>query len=106
MSEKPEWFVSLPLAQNYESQVTLIARGAVDPNLLTAAIRNAVREVVGNLPLYNARTMVEHMELPLQPARIAATALGGFGALALLLAAVGVFGVMSNSGEPRTREIG
>lgn len=106
LGEQPTLFVYLPLAQNYESKVTLIARGAGDLNQLMAAIRNEILGLDRHLSLYDVRTMVEHMDVPLFPARAAAMALGGFGALALLLAAVGIFGVMSHSVTQRAPEIG
>ena len=58
------------------------------------------------LPIFSPKTLTEHMGLSLFPARVAAIALGSFGVLALILAAVGIYGVMSHVVAGRTREIG
>ena len=81
-------------------------RTAGDPALLLSAIRQAVREVDGNLPLFDVKTQVEQAAQSLAQERLFAALLSFFGLLALLLAALGLYGVMAHSVAQRTQEIG
>jgi ABC-type antimicrobial peptide transport system permease subunit len=69
-------------------------------------MQREMRNLDPTLPLYGMKTLKEHMKIPLFPAKIAAGALGSFGVLALVLAAVGINGDMSYVVAGRTREIG
>jgi putative ABC transport system permease protein len=75
------------------------------PQLLSL-VQREVRRLDPNIPIASARTLTERLALPLFPARITAWGLGTFGVLGLVLAAVGLYGVMSYMVSSRTHEIG
>jgi putative ABC transport system permease protein len=106
VAELPIPNVYLPLAQNHETGMTLLVRTSVDPRALAPSIAREVHAIEKNLPAANARSLSEWVDLSLYLSRAGTVALVVFGALAVLLASVGLYGVMSYAVARRTKELG
>ena len=106
LSEAPSPVVYVPLAQQHETGVTLYVRAAVQPGTLVALVRREIQALEPNLPVPNIQTMSETVAQSLYAPRMGAMLLTVFGGLALLLASLGVYGVLAFSIARRTREIG
>jgi predicted permease len=106
LGEGPRPYFYLPLSQHPRSWLTLVVRTESDPAALIPSARDAVHRLDPDLAPFGVMTMERHFENALNLANISAMLAGGFGTLALVLALVGIYGLVSYSVARRTREVG
>ena len=98
--------VYLPFAQAPAPGIELIARSTMPLSQLTAALRRAVAEVDPALPVVRVQTLAQRVERALRGERFSLLLIGAFACIAIVLAAVGIYGAMACAVRERTREFG
>src|SRR6185503_16362455 len=107
LGSEPLAIVYIPLSVMPKwPMMSYVVRTAGDPTSVVAAARAVIRELDSNLPIRNVQTMNDVLATAVAPARWSSTLLGVFAGVALVIAVLGVFGVLSFVVTQRTRELG
>jgi predicted permease len=106
LGENPLPYVYFPLSQSYASALTFHVRTRIKPERMLHELQEELRAFDPSLTVFDVETMKEHLADSMVPVRIGAILMGTFGGLALSLASIGLYGLLSYIVRQRTHEIG